>query len=502
MLSVPEERRGPVWRPRVHPVTKQEGDVMRMYVSPVWLVVAMCLIIALPAVAAPTAAALSFAPPVHYGLGGRPADIASADLNGDGRPDIVASAGAGLEVLLGGDLGRFAAARRIPLEHRPGAIAVIDFDCDGTQDVVAANADDTVSVLLGDGNGSFVASGTFPTGKSPSDVVVGDLTGDGVNDVATAAGDGLSILRGDGAGALLPPLDLPVGEGCARVVAGDFDLDGTSDLAFSRYVWDDYGGFGVLLGDGAGGFSPLATYEINADNGLEGLTVADLNGDSRPDLATMDGSEGWVDIGAYLGSGTGGFIDACTTTMSRNLEASGLAAGDLNRDGRDDVVSTGQRSGYVTSSHGQTVTVPPGPPRVFLLLSHSHDGVFLEPTSFLAGRLPGQVIVADFNRDGRLDLATTDVNSKSLSVRMNGQLPVLTGVSPARGRIGDAVTLTGRHFGKRGAVRFGGTTAGAPVSWSPSKIKVRVPRGTARGSLNVTVTTLIGRSAGRTFLRL
>ena len=58
-----------------------------------WLAAAVCLVTALPAFMAAPAAALSFAPPVHYGLGGRPADLASADLNGDGRPDIVASAG-------------------------------------------------------------------------------------------------------------------------------------------------------------------------------------------------------------------------------------------------------------------------------------------------------------------------------------------------------------------------------------------------------------------------
>ena len=216
--------------------TEREGDVMRKQGFLLWLAVGACLVAALPAFSAAPAAALSFAPPVHYGLGGRPADLASADLNGDGRPDIAASAGDGIAVLLGSGRGRFAPATRVPLEHRPGAIAVADVDRDGTQDVVTANRDGTVSVLLGDGTGAFVLKGTFPTGTSPSDVVVGDLNGDGVPDLATADGDGLSILAGDGAGALLSPLHLPVGEGCRRVVAGDFDLDGSLDLAFTRIL--------------------------------------------------------------------------------------------------------------------------------------------------------------------------------------------------------------------------------------------------------------------------
>ncbi len=198
----------------------------------------------------------------------------------------------------------------------------------------------------------------------------------------------------------------------------------------------------------------------------------------------------------------GVLVNACRTRFSRNLDASGLAAGDLNRDGRADVVTTGRSPGYVTGSNGHWVTVPPGPPRIYILLSHASDGVFLEPTSFLAGRLPGEVIVADFNGDRRPDLATTDLETRSLSVRLNGHLPVLTGVSPEHGRVGDVVTLTGRHFGKRGVVQFGGKTVTAYLGWDVSRIKVRVPRGTARGSVKVTVTTLIGRSAPRPFVRL
>lgn len=486
--------------PRVHRIGEGDGDVIRKQGFRVRLVVAACLVIALSLLAAAPAAALSFAPPVHYDLGGRPADLATADLNGDDLPDIVASAGDALAVLLGRKLGRFAPATRIPLEHRPGAIALTDFDRDGTTDVVTASGDGTVSVLLGDGSGAFVLKGTFPAGAPPRDVVVGDLTADGVPDVAAAGGDGLSILAGDGDGGLLSPQHLSVGEGCRRIVGGDLNLDGTLDLAFTRNSWEEYSGFGVLLGDGAGGFSPLATYSTYLEPG--DLALCDLNGDRRQDLVTTDYLEGDAEVSAFLGDGMGILISTCRTMFSRNLSASGLAVGDLNRDGRADVVSTGRRPGYVTGTNGHSVTVPPGPPRIYIMLSHRDDGVFLEPTSLLAGRLPGEVIVADLNGDRRPDLATTDLKTRSLSVRMNGVLPRLTGVSPARGHVGDVVTLTGRRFGHKGVVRFGGKTVADYLSWSPVKIKVRVPAGTARGSVKVTVTTIIGRSAPRSFFRL
>ena len=470
-----------------------------------WLVLALCLLGALTAIDAAPAMAYSFAPPVHYGVGGRPADLVAADLNGDGQPDLVTSAGSGIDILLGVGRGRLAPGTRVPLEHRPGAIALADLDRDGNLDVVTASTDGTVTVLLGDGAGSFVAKGAFPTGPYPTDVVAGDLTGDGVPDVATADhdGDGLSILAGDGTGVLLAPLDLPVGADCARVVAGDFNLDGRLDLAASRYSWEEYSGFGVLLGDGAGGFSAPAFFETgNTDSSLHGLATCRLNQDSAPDLVALYGYEGGRMV-ALLGDGAGGFNKAASTVFSQGYdEAWGLAVADLNRDRLDDVVTIGQRPGYVTSSNGQQVTVPPGPPRIYIMLSRG-GGVSFEPTSFLAGRLPGAVIAADFNGDGRPDLATTDVETRSVSVRLNGHVPVLTGVSPSQGRIGDIVTLTGSHFSLRnGIVRFGAKSATAYLSRSSSTIRVRVPAGTANGRVKVTVTTLVGRTSPSYFFRL
>jgi hypothetical protein len=432
----------------------------------VGLALTICFISALPGIGAPPADALSFTPPVHYVLGGRPADLASADLNGDGRPNIVASAGSGIDILLGvGRSGGFAPAKRISLEHRPGAVALADINRDAVQDVVTASTDGTVTVLLGDGTGSFVAKGTFPTGPYPTDVVVGDLSGDDAPDVATANGGGLSILDGDGTGSLLPPLNLPIeGERSALLVAADFDLDGRLDLAASRYSWDEYSGFAVLLGDGAGSFSPPAFYDPgNDDSSPHGLAACELNNDGIPDLALIYGYEGGS-MYAFLGDGIGIFVRIGGTVFGGDYDdAWGLAVADLNRDGLDDMVTIGQRPGGNVR--------PPGPPRIDIMLSHG-DAVYYEPTSFLAGRLPGAVIAADFNSDRKPNLATTDVETRSVSVRLRGVLPVLIGVSPTQGRIGNVVTLTGRHFAlSHGVVRFGSKTATNYVSRSASKIR-------------------------------
>ena len=83
--------------------------------------------------------------------------------------------------------------------------------------------------------------------------------------------------------------------------------------------------------------------------------------------------------------------------------------------------------------------------------------------------------------------------------------PTLSGLTPARGRVGAIVTLKGSSFGAtRGAsvVKFGTRTATKFVSWSTTGIKVRVPTGTAKGIVHVTVKTPYGKSAARHFKRL
>ncbi|HTX68433.1 MAG TPA: FG-GAP-like repeat-containing protein [Thermoleophilia bacterium] len=467
-----------------------------------WLFpVVACLTVLASLAGATGAGALTFAPPVDYGVGARPADIASADLNGDGRPDLVASAGQGVAVLLATSPGRFAPATRIDLGHKTGAVALADVNGDGGADIVAVCPDDDlVTVLLGDGHGVFVLKGAYPAGDEPMDVVVGDMTGDGKADVAAAdaLGDGLGVLKGDGTGALQAPLDFPVGADCRRLVGADLNGDGTMDLACSRYSWEEYGGFRVLLADGSGGFTPAGEYEIDSDSGPHGMALANLNGDGKADLVVLYGYEGGRTF-AYLGDGLGVFIRVSTVEFRGGLdEANGLAVARMDHDGSDDVVT----SGYTPGGSSGTMRVPQSTTRIYILLGSNGGGAF-RTRSFPARRTVGELVAADLNGDHKTDLAWTDVKSDNVSVRLNGRLPVLTGVSPAQGRVGAAVALTGAHFTKRGTtVRFGGVPATGLVSWSPTRIEVKVPAGTPKGRVKVTVTTQVGRTAPRSFTRL
>ena len=101
----------------------------------------------------------------------------------------------------------------------------------------------------------------------------------------------------------------------------------------------------MLLADGAGGFShrPSSTTG-NDDSSPHGLAAAALNNDAIPDLVAVYGYEGGS-VYSFLGDGLGLFISAGHTIFSRDLSAWGLAVADLNRDGRDDVVTIGQRPG-------------------------------------------------------------------------------------------------------------------------------------------------------------
>jgi hypothetical protein len=170
----------------------------------------------------------------YYGPGSLPmygpCQLAVADVNGDGRPDIVVTSPqwSSVSVLLNSG-GTFGTVQTYAVGGTPTAVAVGDVSGDGKLDIVTANANGTVSVLLGQGNGSFGAAQTYAVDGPASSVALGDFNHDGRLDIATAGGTETDVLLNIGNGTF--GAYRKVGPAGSSVVTADFNGDGYADLA-------------------------------------------------------------------------------------------------------------------------------------------------------------------------------------------------------------------------------------------------------------------------------
>jgi hypothetical protein len=230
----------------------------------------------------------SFSVPVELALGAlRPQNLALADLDGDGKLDIaVAASGANaVQVFFqGAAAGSFGPAIPFTAGGEPAAVATADLIGSGRVDLVVATANGKVSVLLhGASPGSFLPGVDYPAGTSPAGVQVADLNGDGLPDLfQNPAGDGtfqtaVSYSTRD--------------FGSCSLAVGDLDGDGKPDVVVANAgPIGDPGSVAVFLQDPAtpGALKPAALYQ-----GYWGplwVVIGDLDGDGRPDLVVADGS--------------------------------------------------------------------------------------------------------------------------------------------------------------------------------------------------------------------
>jgi hypothetical protein len=362
-----------------------------------------------------------FQPPVNYSGAGNTVSVAVADVNGDGKLDIIAGNNTPdlVAVLLGNGDGTFQA----PVTYPSGGIAsfsvaVADVNGDGKLDVVVANlcasdpctAASAIGVLLGNGDGTFQPVLTFDGGPSPQSVVIADVNGDGKPDVLAVDGANLAVLLGNGNGTFQPVViyGSDINSTVNYILVTDINGDGKPDVAMGSYFGTKVcGSPAVLLGNGDGTFQQGVTYDSGGQ--CPGpIAMADLNGDGILDLVVGNGCITASDctrgsLGVLLGKAGGGFEPAVAYACGRF--PAGVAVFDVDGDGKLDVVVAS------TAGGGKSV------------LRGNGDGTF-QPA--VMDRLPvgsNGLAVGDLDQDGHLDLVMPVVG---VAVLINNNKPVTT----------------------------------------------------------------------------
>ncbi|HET8733716.1 MAG TPA: VCBS repeat-containing protein [Anaeromyxobacteraceae bacterium] len=239
----------------------------------------------------------TFDAPVRSPTGLVPVAMAVGDLDGDGLPDVVvADAGAGpagygvdVQYRVPATPGAFTAPVVLPLGALiPVDVALADLDGDGRRDVVvAASGASSVQVFFQQPSGAFGPATAFAAGGEPTAVAAGDLTGSGRQDLVVAAANGrvAVLLHGATPGSFLPPVTYAAGTSPSAVRLADMDGDGRLDVVLA----DLQGVLLVLLQSPSGGgvLLPAATY-ATLGYGSCSIAIGDVDGDGRPDVVVAN----------------------------------------------------------------------------------------------------------------------------------------------------------------------------------------------------------------------
>jgi Domain of unknown function (DUF4347)/FG-GAP-like repeat len=345
---------------------------------------------------------------INYTPGATSEGTSLGDFNNDGNLDLVTRTDSGDNVLvaLGDGNGGFSTTQNFPSGFAPKAVNVGDFNGDGRLDLVIGHWSgvgvDNISILLGNGDGTFASATNINNiGTFGGTVQVGDFNSDGKPDIAVAniLDRTVSVLLNNGNGTFGSINKINLTTSLSLLRLGDFNGDGKLDVITAGSNTNNP--VSVSLGNRDGTFQPA----INTLTGPGGyaldMSVGDLNGDGKLDLATINAGSNNVAI--LLGNGDGTFVAPTSFVVGGSSKS--IAIGDFNGDGKLDLTTSGLTSVFVLQGNG--------------------NGTFGTATELRLGSLfPRAVKVGDFNKDGKPDLVTaneygTTIYRGSISVLLN-----------------------------------------------------------------------------------
>ncbi len=389
---------------------------------------------------------LGFVPKQNLGTGNYTNGVTSADINGDGKLDLIEVDRSDNTVSVfinttptGAATTSYAPRRTFATGNLPWAVAVADLNGDGKPDIVVANFyGSSVSVLTnqtatGATTASFSAQATFNTGSSPMSIAISDINGDGKLDilVADVGANDVAVLRnttttGAAAPSFAAYLSLSAGAAPSAVASADLNGDGKPDIVVSN---KDDGTISVFQNTTTVATSPTFSAQkiLSVGNQPYGVAIADFNGDGKSDVVVANYASNTVSILLNATTTVGGTVAFAAQQTFDGGNPYAVTTADINGDGKPDVI----------------VAVPGNSTAAVLLNTSGSGGLnFASPMYLSVGSSPTAIATTDANSDGRVDIVSANGNGNSLSILLNSQILTNLVGSPATGTIVHDLTVT------------------------------------------------------------
>jgi hypothetical protein len=391
--------------------------------------VVMALLVTVSAIAQPIPTNF-YKPKVDFSTGTTPFSIAVGDIDGDGKAEmVVVNAGSNTVSVFRNtssygtiDATSFAAKIDFPTENYPVSVVIRDMDGDGKPDLVIANRySNNISILRnvsipGTVNASsFEPAVYFSSGSGPLALAIADIDADGKPDIAVAnySSNTISVLKNNcisgsiTATSFANKEDFATGAEPSIVAVGDLDGDGKPDLAVSNFAASSVS---VLRNTSSTGIINTSSFSTKVDfvtgDNPYSVSIADLDADGKQELVVVNVSS--ASISVLHNTSTTGTISATSFNAKVDFGTGNhpvsAAIGDLDADGKRDIVITNQLSDNISVLRNTTI---PG---------SINAGSFDPKVDFATGNEPVSVAVGDLDGNGNSEVAVTNYTSNTVSV--------------------------------------------------------------------------------------
>jgi hypothetical protein len=432
----------------------------------------------------------SFDAPIPFSTGTQPIDLVAADIDNDGKPDIVTgNYGSGnMSVFLnnstGGNIG-FLPRQDFSQGAPYFGHVFTEIDGDGKPDLVFVSYSNArVSVLRNvsmPGTVNFDPKKDFVLPNSPHAADYKDLDGDGKTDLAISGLFGVSVLKSTSVVANIsfaPPVNIFSGAQSFQLAIDDVDGDSKPDIVAITGFRDSIAVFRNTSTTGTIAFSAPVKFPIRVDNaggfGPTDIKISDLDGDGKAEIIVANTNTS-KSVSLYKNASTPGNISFPNRTdlMTGNIEPMRLSIHDMDGDGKSDITFSHE---YVPAAVAviKNNSIPGN-------LSFAGHVVFTDNSNY---QLSG-VATCDLDGDNRPEIISTRSTGQTFHVfKNNTDKPQITAFSPTYGLSGTVVTITGINMGGATSVSFGGVPAASFVVNSPTSITAVVGAG-ATGNVTV-----------------